>query len=450
MDTVLDNVEAEKKETPKQRFERALALLSKSRPFIRGIVSQCKPSFNKEIPSACVQIRPSRKFKMYFNPDFVDQQRYTEHVAGVIHHEINHMVRGHLTIDRTGLDNEVLNLTLEVHANMDIPRAWLPPQSEEGDALTHEKFNINKDITDWKGIYAKLIKKFGKKKSRNDKQKKGLKETGIGKVIKAGGTGHTDTPQTTKKVKKKQKKSLTSTPEINNMIAKILNKVWKEEVDDVAKKGERPTMTEEEVDILKQAASTIPGLLPGMIQMLLPDMPAKIRWEQYLRHFICSLKKRSSSYQKMNKRFPDMMGIVPGRDHKAGRCNLFIGIDTSGSCCSYVPSFIAEIKKLARYADGVCVEWDAREMDTYRLKDAKKKKKFRGGGGTDFSGCLNDEYLMKLAKKYGVKKFDGIVFLTDLMVYLPDKAPSISLMWFVTSNNRNATAPFGKIVPMEI
>jgi len=450
METEVEEVKKEEKVKPKQRFKRALAMLNKSRPFIRGVVSRCKPTFNKEIPTACVQIRPSRRFKMYFNPDFVDQQRYTEHVAGVINHEINHMMRGHLTIDRTGLDIEVLNLTLEVHANMDIPRAWLPPQTEDGEALTHEHFNLDKELRDWKDIYAVMIKRFNNKKNRKDKQKKELKATGIAAVIKGAGTGHTDTPQTSKKMSKKLKKKLTSKPEVNDMLAKVLNKVWKEQVDDVIKKGEDPEMSEEEANTLKDALSQIPGLFPGMREALLVDVPSKIRWEQHLRHFVCTIKKRSSSYRKMNKRFPDMMGIVPGRDFKSGKCNLFIGIDTSGSCVGYVPAFISEIKKLARHADGVCVEWDAAEMATYRLKDAKKRKTFRGGGGTDFTGCLNDDYLLQLAKKYGVKRFDGIVFLTDLYVNLPTKAPSPPVMFFVPDNNLSPQAHFGKIVKVEI
>jgi len=442
--------EEEKKVSPKQRFKRALAMLNKSRPFIRGVVSRCKPTFNKEIPTACVQIRPSRRFKMYFNPDFVDQQRYTEHVSGVINHEINHMMRGHLTIDRTGLDVEVLNLTLEVHANMDIPRSWLPPQTEDGEALTHEHFNLDKDLRDWKDIYAVMIKRFNKKKNRKDKQKKELKATGIAAVIKGAGTGHTETPQTSKKMSKKLKKKLTSKPEVNNMLAKVLNKVWKEQVDDVIKKGEDPEMSEEEANTLKDALSQIPGLLPGMREALLVDVPSKIRWEQHLRHFVCTIKKRSSSYRKMNKRFPDMMGIVPGRDFKSGKCNLFIGIDTSGSCCSFVPSFVSEIKKLARHADGIVVEHDAAIMDTYRLKDAKKKKNFRGGGGTDFSKILTDEAILKVAKQYGVKKFDGIVFLTDLWAHFPTTSPSAPILFFVPDINTNPQPPFGKFVKMEV
>jgi len=389
---------------------------------------------------------------MYFNPKFVKEQRYTEHVSGIINHEINHMVRGHLSIDRTGLDVEVLNLTLEVHANMDIPRSWLPPQTEDGEALTHEHFNLNKKLRNWKDIYAELIKKFNKKKKRTKGQKQELKATGIGKVIKNAGTGHSDIPKTTGKMSKNQKKRVTDPSEVKNMMAKILNKVWNEKVEEKQQKGESPEIKQAEINTLKDAVSEIPGLLPGMIRALIPEIPSKIRWEQHLRHFVTSIKKRSSSYQKFNKRFPDLMGIVPGRDYRSGKCNLLVCVDTSGSCISYVPAFIGEVKKLAKHAGGVVVEQDAAIMDMYKLKDAKKKKDFKGGGGTDFRKLLTDEEIKRIACKFNVKRFDGIVFLTDLWAVLPKKAPSVPICWFVPPCNPNpeSDASFGKFVKIDI
>ena len=452
----METTKTETRQTARQRFKRALAMLGKVRPFIRGIVSNCKPTLvrgedKKKIPTMAVMIRPNRRFKMYCNPEFISEQRRTEHVAGVINHEINHMMREHLTLDRTGLDVEVLNLTLEVHANMDIPRAWLPPQTEEGDALTHEHFNISKEIRDWKEIYAILIKKFKKKSQRNEAQQGKMNDTGIKKVMAGKGTGHSNKPKTKGKMSKSLKKRLTDSQEIKSMLASILNKVWKKRVEkqelDADESDDAKPIVYEELKLMQECVDHIPGLHPGMLKLLRVKTDTNIKWEQYLQNFVCSLRKRASSYRRMNKRFPDLLGIVPGRDTKVGKSNIVAFIDTSGSCASWASRFLNEVEKLDRYCNGLIVEWDTCEEAAYRIKETPQRNSVMGGGGTNFDGCLNNEYLTKLARRFNMRRFDGIVFLTDLIVRLPTKAPNTPVMWFVI--NKRKTAHFGKIIRLE-
>jgi len=454
----------EEKLAPKKRFRKALRLLGKVRPFIRGIVSRCKPSFVKKddekIPTACVMIRPNRKFKMYFNPKFVMEQKTEQHLAGVINHEINHLVRGHLTLDRTGLDAEVLNIALEVHANMDIPKSWLPPQTKTGEALTHQYFNLPSELRSWKKIYNALFKEFGKKDKRNEEQKNGVKDSGIKKIMKGGGTGHSKKPKAKGKMTKKLKKLLTSKTEVKAMIAKMINKVWDEQIENptdeqMDKENDYshiyvgPPISPEECELLKEAEEHTPGLCPGLIDVLIGERPSKIRWEQHLSNFVGSVKKRASSYRRANKRFPNLIGIVPGRDMRLGKVNIVVFVDTSGSCVPFMDQFMAEIKKLSRSATGVVVEWDAAEEAVYKLNQVAQRSSMRGGGGTNFSKCLTDDYIKNLARRFKIKRFDGVVFLTDLYATLPKKSPKVPLMWFIVPGG-SMKAPFGKTVSMEI
>lgn len=440
-------------------FKRSLKMLGRARPFTRGLVSQCRPAFVKtkkekeKVPTACVMLRPNRKFKMYFNPDFVVTLE-TEHLCGIMNHEINHMMRGHLTLERTGLDEEVLTLALEVHANMDIPKSWLPPQTKDGEALTHEHFNIPLDIRSWKKIYTKLLKKFGNKKRRNNQQKKEMKETNVKKVMSDNATGHSKkSPRIKGKVSKKLKKRLRDSQEVKSILATLINKVWKKRVEDQEREDDEDlnsdTMVEVELEILKEATDHIPGLSAGMLKMLRIKTETKIKWEQHLSNFVVSIKKRSSSYQKINKRFPDLLGIVPGRDSRMGKSNIIAFIDTSGSCADWASRFLNEVEKLGRYCNGVVCEWDTAEEAVYKIGDAPKRNNVYGGGGTNFNGCLNDEYLKQLAKRFGMRKIDGVVFLTDLYVTLPKKGPRIPLIWFCIPGGRFNNVPFGKLIRIE-
>lgn len=440
-------------------FKRALKMLGKARPFTRGLVSQCRPAFVKtkqekeKVPTACVMLRPNRKFKMYFNPDFVVTLE-TDHLCGIMNHEINHMMRGHLTLERTGLDEEILTLALEVHANMDIPRSWLPPQTKDGEALTHEHFNISLDIRSWKKIYTELLKKFGNKKRRNKQQKKEMKETNVKSVMSNNGTGHSKkSPRIKGKVSKKLKKRLRDSQEVKSILATLINKVWKKRVEDQEREDDEDlnsdTMVEVELETLKEATDHIPGLSAGMLKMLRIKTETKIKWEQHLSNFVVSIKKRSSSYQKINKRFPDLLGIVPGRDSRMGKSNIIAFIDTSGSCADWASRFLNEVEKLGRYCNGVVCEWDTAEEAAYKIGDVVKRNNVSGFGGTDFNGCLNDEYLKQLAKRFGMRKIDGVVFLTDLYVTLPKKGPHIPLLWFCIPGGHFNNVPFGKLIRID-
>lgn len=451
----------------RKKFQKGLKELGRERKFIRGLVSSFKPRFVKQfdlrIPTICVMMTPRRRFKMLVNPAFIDSIKETEHVSGVLNHEINHVMRGHLTIDKTGLDEEVLTLTLEIHANEYIPKAWLPPQTEDGEALTHEKFNIPHDLM-WQEIYEILIKKYGKKGERSEQQQKELDKTGVGKSIEGKGTAHRPMEIISKnKLTPEEQAMLTDAQMIKGALAETINKLISKMIRDQIEQDKEILedkdfnefhdyeLSDEERKSLKETAQHTPGLLPGFLRIMGIDGDSKISWKDHLRNFVASMKKRKSSYYKMNKRFPKLMGIVPGRDYRNSKVCLLVLIDMSGSCMSFTQDFAAEVYKLSLEAEGVVIDVDTRIIDEYDLRDIKKKIKsgnWQGYGGTDFKSALADSQLNRLRNKFKKRKFDGLICLTDNYVYWPDKISIKSAMSFYPPETSN-DFPFGRSVEIK-
>jgi len=445
----------------RQKFRKALSCLGKSRKFIRGIVSQCRPVFTQLIPSACIGMTPARKFKMYWNPEFVKEQKSVEHVAGVINHEINHLVRGHVTIskeERESLEEEILTIALEIHANDGIPRSWLPPQTRDGQALTAEKFNFQKGLV-WQEYYELLLKRFGSKKNRSEKQKQDLKDTGVDEVMNSGRTAHTVEVQIlSKKLSKKLKKALQKSSNVKSAVAKVLNEAFDEiqkECDKENKEGNtyRPVepkskLSKEEIDTIIESSEHIPGLSPGLTELILEFKESVVNWRQALKFFVATARRRMTSYFRPNKRYPNLMGIVPGRDSQRSKCRLLIFIDVSGSCMDFFSTFMSEIKKLSYEATGIAITFDTRIVDEFKLEESRKLKEFYGGGGTSLQGIMTNEKIKELAQKHRIRKFDGIVCLTDLYIHYPENAPGLPVLWIVTPGC-GSDPGWGKVVKME-
>lgn len=198
-------------------------------------------------------------------------------------------------------------------------------------------------------------------------------------------------------------------------------------------------MTEAEMEQLKQVVDdmlvfaaeevekgrgTIPKELVGRLTELRKTKPKPVTdWKRYFRRylgnefseFIRKSKKRES------RRFPD----AAGNRHRR-KSHILVAIDTSGSVSMpEFREFFGQIKTLTATADFHVVECDAIIQYEYDYK-GRPNEQLHGGGGTDFQPVID---LYNKDKR----KYDALVFFTDGYAPIPKDTPKDTL-WVISSN----------------
>lgn len=163
---------------------------------------------------------------------------------------------------------------------------------------------------------------------------------------------------------------------------------------------------------------------------------AQLVWPKILQMFLRLRRVPQPNYLRPNRRFPRRIGELPGRSRSARRPSLLVGIDTSASISSQLLGRInQEIQNLGRYANVTIAECDASIQRQYRLRSIEQ---VMGGGDTDFHP------LFALADISG-RSYDGILHFTDGKGLWPEKTPPLPALW-VLSNLDAFDCPWGTVV----
>jgi hypothetical protein len=157
-----------------------------------------------------------------------------------------------------------------------------------------------------------------------------------------------------------------------------------------------------------------------------PGPGGELNWARVLREAFPQRRQVQPDYLKPNRRFPTRVGEIPGRRRRPPRPKLLVGIDTSGSMNGEVLGRVArEVRRLARYASLTVAECDAAIHRIYPLSGPLGP--FVGGGDTNFVPVFDEAR--------AVRRFEGLVYFTDGKGNLPKIAPAVPTLWALTHSD---------------
>src|SRR5262249_18299534 len=140
------------------------------------------------------------------------------------------------------------------------------------------------------------------------------------------------------------------------------------------------------------------------------------------------------------RRFPELVGVLPGRGRRASRPRILAVIDTSGSIGGRdLEAIDGELARLAKQNRVIVAECDAavRRAEPYR----GRLRQVRGRGGTDLRPALEPGFLRRW-------RAELVIYFTDGYGPAPAAAPRVPVIWCLTAGGRPPAA-WGRVIQME-
>lgn len=162
-----------------------------------------------------------------------------------------------------------------------------------------------------------------------------------------------------------------------------------------------------------------------------------LNWSQILASTIGQRAHREASFHRPSRRMPNHVGLVPGTVCRPDWPPLLVAIDTSSSMkSSHFQQIRAELEQLRAMADVTVIQCDRVIRNTFKLRGSLET--ISGRGGTDLRPPLAAETLRR--HQAGL-----IIYFTDGDGPVPDQAPATPLIWCLTSHAK-PPASWGRVV----
>ena len=164
-----------------------------------------------------------------------------------------------------------------------------------------------------------------------------------------------------------------------------------------------------------------------------------VDWPQVLRRITASLSELRPSLRRPARRFPRLVGIVPGRGRVPGRPSILAVLDTSGSMWDQetFAAIKSAVEALSPLASVLIVECDTVIRRTYRFTGSLVD--VSGGGGTSFIEPLADDFLK-------AHRVDAVFYFTDGFGEAPAQRPRIPVVWCLVGEAAKSPAPWGRVL----
>jgi len=177
--------------------------------------------------------------------------------------------------------------------------------------------------------------------------------------------------------------------------------------------------------------------LDAVIEELAPPPgPPRVDWRSALRAF--GTREPGVDWQRPNRRQPHRLLEVPGRTWRGGRPELLVAIDSSGSMGPAELGAVArELVPLAARARITIVECDDAIRRVYPFTG--RIDTICGRGGTD----LRPPFAPELLRRHGR---DGVVYFTDGGGPTPQQPPKVPVLWVLTGVGEEFDCAFGRRV----
>ena len=359
----------------------AISRLSSEQPLHAGILGRWKLVDDASISTMAVGFRSGR-LTLYFCPAFVEAVTLSE-LIGVVEHECNHVLLGHVFHESPPNEHKNARIVAEeLSAN-----EWVS-HSLPGSPIVLADYPAILPNTDTDERYEQL---------------KGIVPEA--KVITID--EHT-----------KWCEILAGGQLASAVVAVVIAQSW-----DKLSPAERAKVN-----------------LPPAIQKLVEQAPqaggssvigtgtASVPWQQVLRRFVGRSVSRRPVFGRVPRRFPELVGILPGRGRQGSKPRILAVIDSSGSMTPAILADIsAELSVMSKSFEVIVVECDTEVRAVYKYRQIDE---IHGRGGTDFRPPLESAFLRN-------HRPDVIVFCTDGHGKAPSEPPrGVPVVWCLTPGGR--------------
>ena len=387
-------------------------------PHYTGVLARMEPVATDTVKVMAVSLRrwdnPDSGYQLFVNRTYFEGR--AEYRAGVLLHEIQHVLLGHLTMPKFHcvLQPKVMELAMEISAN-EFVREPLPEQPV--DLRMFAKFGIQPGQSTMER-YALLQQacRSGRLKIQDswlsqsfDTHRPGQsgagRGAGVGDMLDARSDGATE--------KNWNRKFIGLGSPTSEAVLRQMKEAIAAHLAGQSGGEDNPLQDDNVVRRGKELSRTL--VRAGAL--------GELNWARVLREAFPQRRQIQPDYLRPNRRFPRRVGEIPGRRRRPPKPKLLVGIDTSGSMTAEALGRVArEIERLARYATLTLAECDAAIHRIYSMPGTLGP--FIGGGDTNFVPVFDEAR--------AVRRFEGLVYFTDGKGNLPKTAPSVPTLWALT------------------
>ena len=181
------------------------------------------------------------------------------------------------------------------------------------------------------------------------------------------------------------------------------------------------------------------GHIPGDAECVLHGGGrGRIDWIKALRRFVGRYLSVQPNFAWPPRRYPDLVGVVPGKRRRGGLPNVLSVIDTSASLGPDLLELIsAELARLTCDYKVTVAECDAEIQRVYQYRPICSVV---GRGGTDLRPPLAPEFLRK-------HRPDVVIYFTDGFGPAPNEPPGLPVLWCLTPQGQQP-ATWGTTIRM--
>jgi predicted metal-dependent peptidase len=386
-------------------------------PKFAGVLARMDPVATNVVPIMAVCRRrlddPRSRLQLLVNVEYFE--RHARFRAGVLLHEIHHVLLGHLTDPKfhAVAYPRLMEIAMELSADEPIEEP-LPPNGIDMERFARFGIRRGQSTLERYRLLARAfecgalrIQDCWSSQTRDTHRtcQQGAGGWGLGDILDARSDGATERNWGRVRRGPGRPTAEATIQRMKEMIAEHL-------------RGERGG----EDDPLRDGTQR---RVAKELRRVIFEGPAgrRLDWPRVLREAFPRRRLVQPDYLRPNRRFPHRVGEIPGRRRRPPRPVLLVGVDTSGSMTGDALDRIArEIRTLARYARLTIVECDAAVHRIYPM--AARLGPFTGGGDTDFVPVFDEA-----ARD---RRFEGLVYFTDGKGDLARLERGVPVLWAIT------------------
>jgi hypothetical protein len=220
---------------------------------------------------------------------------------------------------------------------------------------------------------------------------------------------------------------------------------------DKALQAHGDALSEKMRTMIQQAGGGIGSTPGGRLESLSGTAKARLPWQHILRGLLPVHHESEPTFLRPPRRFPELVGVLPGSRRVATKRKILAAIDTSGSMASStLDEIAAELRVMAKSYDVSIVEFDTVIQRKFRLDGPSPAggdplSACQGRGGTSFLPIFAPDTLSWAADG---GTLSGIVCFTDGFGVAPPQPPRERVIWILTDPNNaiRRPAPWGTVV----
>ena len=394
----------------------AVRRMAKSYPFHAHLLLSEQFICVPEVGTMGVTIRDVR-LQFWYSPEFVCRCEFDE-LIGLLHHEINHLLFGHLLVQ----PDEYPDQSARVIAEEVTVNEWIV-EPLPGNPIKLEQFPELPPLEDTATRYARLV--GNSPRSVRKPVRSAPKTVPTERELVQSGQKTPSAGRNTESSDDKISLSPLDNHEIwehaqeNPHVSRL--------VISTAVRQARDAMNQRDWDKVScRLRDQIDEILghgnsERSKEVIHSKVAGSIEWKQVLRRLLAKTLQCRPALHRAPRRFPELIGVVPGKSQSAARHRVMAVIDTSASMSiDMLEQVGGELRNLARNCDVTVVECDCEIQATYPFRG--ELTGVQGRGGTDLHPPFEAGVLNRIRP-------DVIVYFTDGHGPAPETPAKVPTIW---------------------